>query len=143
MLIIHHGRLLAADTPENLEKHMQGGVLELLVKGERAAVEKAISALPHVTGLDIGQPDAEGALPLTVRAEEGWDVREALFYACADAKTPILMMKSTDFSLERIFLELTQQAEDTESAGNAPEESAAENTGDKETEKTESEGDGQ
>ena len=142
VLIIHHGRLLVADTPENLEKHMQSaGVLELTVKGERSAVEAALAPLPHIAQLDIGQPDAEGALPLTIRAEEGQDVREALFYACAAAKTPILMMKTTNFSLEQIFLELTQQAEDAEEQ--TPEGDGAPQAPAAEGEHTESEGEGQ
>ena len=34
-------------------------------------------------------------------------MREAIFYACAGAQCPILMMRSTGVSLRSIFLELT------------------------------------
>ena len=51
-------------------------------------------------------------------------MREALFYACAEARTPILMLKPANFSLEEIFLELTQQADaapaGAEAEGQAP-----------------------
>ena len=36
------------------------------------------------------------------------DIREAVFFAFADAKLPILEMKAEGKSLEEIFLELTQ-----------------------------------
>ena len=37
------------------------------------------------------------------------DVREAVFYALADAKCPILEMKASTMSLEDIFLEVTKE----------------------------------
>lgn len=113
VLIIHHGKLLVSDTPENLEKHMQrAGAVEMLVRGGMSEVEQAVASTPNIEHYElVPAPGQEGCLSLTVTACDGCDVREDLFFAFAKAKTPLLMLRPTNFSLEQIFLELTQQAE--------------------------------
>ena len=126
VLIIHHGKLLVSDSPENLEKRMRhAGSLEMVLRGTMPAVEQAVSSVQGIVHYDIAPAERqEGCVSLTVEAEEGADVREALFYACAEARTPILMLKPANFSLEEIFLELTQQADaapaGAEAEGQAP-----------------------
>ena len=46
---------------------------------------------------------------ITIETEQNTDIREALFFAFAEEKCPILSMKKTKSSLEDVFLELTQQ----------------------------------
>ncbi|HIU44351.1 MAG TPA: ABC transporter ATP-binding protein [Candidatus Ventrousia excrementavium] len=115
VLIIHHGRLLVSDSPENLEKHMRrAGAIEATVRGELYTVEQAVSSVDGIEHYDIAPAAGQdGCISLTIEAKEGFDVRESLFYACAEARTPIIMLKTTNFSLEEIFLELTQQADAT------------------------------
>ena len=48
----------------------------------------------------------EGTVKILLSAEKGVDIREAVFFAFADAKLPILEMKAEGKSLEEIFLEL-------------------------------------
>lgn len=52
----------------------------------------------------------DGACAVTLEQEQGADPREAIFYALADARLPILEMKQTQASLEKVFLELTDDA---------------------------------
>lgn len=113
VLIIHHGKLLVSDTPENLEKHMQrAGELELVVHGEQGAVEQAVRSVQNIRHYELSPAAGQdGCQSLTIEAVDGCDVREDLFFAFAAAKTPILMLRPTNFSLEQIFLELTQQAD--------------------------------
>lgn len=126
VLIIHHGKLLVSDTPENLEKHMQkAGTLEMLVRGETSRVEQAVCSVEGIRHYELSvSPSQPDCVSLSVVTEDSCDVREALFYAFADAKTPLLMLKTTNFSLEEIFLELTQQADET----SLPDEEAASET---------------
>lgn len=113
VLIIHHGKLLVSDTPENLEKHMnRSGTLEVTVRGALASVEQVVNSLDHIERYDLAPADGQpGCVALSIETVDGCDVREALFYACAQARTPILMLRPINFSLEEIFLKLTHQAD--------------------------------
>ena len=50
------------------------------------------------------------------------DPREAVFYALAQARLPILSMSAERMTLEEVFLQMTQDA--PQAAQNAPEEAA-------------------
>ena len=108
VLILSHGRLVAQDTPENLAKHAAGSNrCTVTVKGEKAAVLAAVEALP-LTVAAVTEKE-EGLLELVLESES--DIREALFYALADARCPILEESAAAASLEDIFLELTGEEE--------------------------------
>ena len=106
ILIINKGKLVACDTPENLEVQMAGGNrLDLTVKASR---DKAKAILSRIEGIkDLELTDKGDTVDLTITTDLDVDLREELFYAFADAHSPILMMKHTESSLESVFLQLT------------------------------------
>ena len=113
VLILSHGRLVAQDTPENLAKHAAGSNrCTVTVKGEKSAVLAAVEALP-LTVAAVTEKE-EGLLELVLESES--DIREALFYALADARCPILEESAAAVSLEDIFLELTGEEETARAA---------------------------
>ncbi len=118
VLILSHGRLVAQDTPENLAKHAKRAKrCTALVKGDAQTVQQALAALP-LTGCTLTEK-ADGLLELSLESEE--DVREALFWALAEVRCPILEESAAAVSLEDIFLELTGE----EDAARAAETEAA------------------
>ena len=56
----------------------------------------------------------------------GYDIQENIYNTCVQAHIPILMLKSVDFSLEQIFLELTATEEASETEVNAESEKEVE-----------------
>lgn len=111
VMIIAHGRLVASDTPENLSKLMLGSnVLDLTIKGNRTMIAEMVKALPGIDEVEIHDSNEEGCVNITVKSAPETDVREELFYRLSDAKCPIMMMKSSNMSLEDVFLELTTDA---------------------------------
>lgn len=115
IIIISHGRLVACDSAEQLETHLRGAAkLSLTVKGEPEAVTEAVASVPGIlrTETETGET---GLTRLTLETAQGSDPREALFYALAAARLPILELKQEAASLEQVFLELTE-------AVSAPEE---------------------
>jgi ABC-2 type transport system ATP-binding protein len=114
ILIIHHGKLVATGTPEELEKQLRHSALELTVRsGDAAAVEKLLGALDGVATVTC-VPAGEKELSVIVEPRDNRDLREAIFYACAGAKCPILMMKPAGVTLESVFLELTTDSGPTD-----------------------------
>lgn len=111
VMIISKGKLIASDSPEGLQKLMGNTVcLNLEVKGEWAQIQ---SALESVAGMDSVEYDGEkepGVAKVRILAAENTDIREAVFFALADARLAILAMQQTEQSLEDIFLELTGNA---------------------------------
>lgn len=147
VMIISKGRLVASDTAEGLQQMMGGkkGELKLTVKGSQ---EQVCAALAEVTAgavmtcreVSVGSVIAAGKVTesATVTGEEpvsgvqqdvltsiqlettgGTDIREAIFYALAEKRLPILEMSLEEKSLEDIFLELT--GDDSAEAGSADE----------------------
>lgn len=112
IMIIAHGKLVASDSPEGLRKLMEGsGELELGVKGVYEELEPALREIPgveRVEAMNIAEKDCTG---IRIYTKEKADVREAVFYAMAECKAPIMQMLHKEKSLEDIFLELTEDVE--------------------------------
>ena len=133
IMIISHGRLVAADTTENLSRLMTGSnTLHLTV---RASEREVRAALEHMELPMTDQPDVEGeqlemdSLPeseaytveYSASEEAGCvnaklssapelDLREAAYRAIAAAGLPLLHLSQDNATLEDVFLELTADA---------------------------------
>ncbi len=115
VMIISHGRLVASDSPEGLQRLMSGtGELKLTVKGSFEALQKAVDGMTGIQDLEQQSGAPEGCCNVPIRTEGDQDVREALFYLLAEKKLPILSMTLTEKSLEDIFLEVTGGAAEAE-----------------------------
>lgn len=118
ILIIDKGKLIASDTPENLEKQMAGtSGMELLVKGAEEEIYSTLESVPRAADIAVRESGEEGVFKVNFgiggeEEESGEDIRESVFFAFADKKLPILSMKATKASLEEVFLELTGEAEE-------------------------------
>lgn len=115
ILIISHGKLVASDTPENLTKLAAGtGSISMTVKGEEGKVRETLQGITGIRSVTIEKNKKESLLEITLTTEEETDLREQIFYAMAEIKSPILEMQFRKISLEEVFLELTQQDETPE-----------------------------
>ena len=109
VLIISHGKLVASDTPDNLERLAAGSnSLLMKVKGEKDTVHKTLGSIEGVTGVEMSYDSDEELWKVKVSIEENVDIREKAFYAMAKADCPIYEMQVKRVSLEDVFLELTE-----------------------------------
>ena len=96
IMIIAHGKLVASDSPENLQKLMSGSMeLNLEVKGSAAAVKSALQEISQIDRIEENTEASKNVAKLKVISKE-------------NAKLPILEMTHAEKSLEDIFLELTE-----------------------------------
>ena len=129
VIIIHHGRLIASGTPDELESKLTSNALELLVKSaDIDAVTSLLSSVPGAAAVKCALTKRADELSATVEPVSGSDIREALFRACAAADIPLLMMRPSGVSLENVFLELTAD-KDIRQDGLPPEKAAGGETG--------------
>lgn len=123
IMIISKGKLVANDTPDHLEEAMEGAsTLEVTMKAEKPAAEKLLRSVEGIRHFTVRDSDEEGVVSVTIEEEAKEDIRECLFYKCAEAKAPILSMQSVKATLEDIFLELTSDEGETDR--NRPKENA-------------------
>lgn len=107
IMIISHGRLVASDTSENLERMFTGTAnLELVVKAEEEEIRSVLGSIEHVREIDC-QPGEDGTVKVSVKTDSAESISEAVFFAFADIRKPILSMNTVQVSLEQVFLELT------------------------------------
>ena len=108
VMIISHGQLVASDTPENLERIFAGETtVELSIRGEEREIRAALAGVSNIQEIQYSPAQEEGTVRVIITAADHADIREAIFFAMADARLPILQMRMARASLEDVFLELT------------------------------------
>ena len=120
VLMIHHGRLVASGTPEELEQRFSGQVTyKITAKAAPMEVRQALEYLPGVTSV-TAEMGAEGRTEAVIAASDtGPDMDEKLSFALSDRRMPVLRLEREQTSLEDVFLALAQEdgpaseAEDT------------------------------
>jgi ABC-2 type transport system ATP-binding protein len=110
VIIINRGQIVASDTPENLSRQMgQGSRISLTVKGPEPKVTAALRALP---GVGLVDPRGEGRY--LVEGGNGRDLRPELARLLVQQGFDLLELKTQEFSLEDVFLNLVTEEEPSE-----------------------------
>ncbi len=128
ILIIDRGKLVVADTPENLIRHFGNtGDLKLTVKGDKDIVIEALNKLEGIHRIEQTESYEAGTVELTVFCDENKDIREKIFYKLHEVGTPLLEMQTMRLTLEDIYLMATrdkrfEQLEELMEADAVPEE---------------------
>lgn len=109
IMIISKGKLVASDTPENLER--QTADTEEIEIETRLLPERTEEILSKVAGIThVEYPKTEpGFTKALIKTEPDKDVREEIFRAFAREDCALLSMYRKKNTLEDIFLELTQE----------------------------------
>lgn len=122
IMIISHGKLVASDSPEGLQRQIRGtSELSMLWKGgsfeEMKQVLQGIESIEKIVAADSTEPGLNRGI-ITIARQQ--DAREEIFYKMAEAHMPIMGMQLITKSLEDIFLELTgdEKKEEDNNAGN-------------------------
>jgi ABC-2 type transport system ATP-binding protein len=104
VLIINKGRIVAEDTPENLQARLVGAERAVLrIKGEADDLAPVIAKIKGVLGVNI-QPDGS----LEFQFSPSLDVRPEVARAVLASGYDLLELSPVGMSLEEIFLQLTQ-----------------------------------
>ena len=111
VLMIARGRLVAFDTPENLEKQLRSAQQIRLTA--RAGEEKLREIAETVAGSSVlsASADADGYTSLTLSGSGGYSLTEKLFGAFARANVLLAELRIARADLEDVFLELAETPE--------------------------------
>ena len=118
ILIISHGKMVACDTAENLEKLFAGTTtVELRTEAAKSQVQQIIASVSGVSGSKIKElPDGGCSVRLETTAVPDKDFCRSIFFAFAHGEKAILEMSVAKASLEDIFIELTSGENAAQSA---------------------------
>lgn len=108
IMIISKGKLVASDTPENLERYLgESGLIEIETRTEASKVKEVLKNVPGIEKVSL-KIDASGITSGQIWEKRGQDIREELFTTFAEKKMPLLKLNPVQVSLEDVFMELTQ-----------------------------------
>jgi ABC-2 type transport system ATP-binding protein len=105
VLIINKGKIIAEDTPENLQARLTGSErVSLQVRGELDELPRILSKIKGVQNVEA-KPDGS----LEFQFAPGQDVRPEVARTVIKSGYDLLEMRPVGMSLEEIFLELTRE----------------------------------
>ena len=107
ILIISQGKLVASDTPDNLE-HLVSGTqtIEIVVRATKEEAEKILNDVADISKIEYTQ---EGdVLNVLIETVGNKDLCEEISLAFAIQRKPLLKLNMSKTTLEDVFLELTQ-----------------------------------
>ncbi len=111
IVIINEGKLIAADTPENLTAGLKSeSKLFLRINGDAVEIEKELSQIDGIKSVSKDKSDSHGFI---VEFEKGKDPRQQIHSAIIANKRELMEMRSQEISLEDIFIKLVTKEERT------------------------------
>ena len=110
IIMIAHGKLVAFDTPEHLERTlMTPNEITITAEAPEDEVKAALSGVCGITDIDWREGE-QGLVTACIHTglERIHEASRAIFFAFADRRIPLLEMSLKKASLEDVFLELTE-----------------------------------
>jgi ABC-2 type transport system ATP-binding protein len=107
VVVINAGKIVAAGTPDELTRRLQG--FETILLTVEGLAEDVKDKLQRVEGVNLVEPrdTSDGRVTYEVHAEKGKDVRAELARAVVESHWKLYELRTSGLSLEDIFLKLT------------------------------------
>ena len=108
ILIISKGKLVASDTPENLERNLgDSDLIEIETKASPDEVRRILETVDGIRSISTKYLE-NGITWAQIQEKKNTDIREKVFQAFAQKHQPLLKLNPLQVSLEDVFMELTQ-----------------------------------
>lgn len=108
IMIISKGKLVASDTPENLENRLKSSRhIELQAKAPVTRVQEILKEVSGIKKVDY-RKDNNLMTTAQIETRNAKDIREEIFTAFARNNQPLTTLSLSQTTLEEVFLELTQ-----------------------------------
>ncbi len=108
ILIISKGKLVASDTPENLERNLgDSDLIEIETKAGPDEVRRILETVDGIRSISTKYLE-NGITWAQIQEKKNTDIREKVFQAFAQNHQPLLKLNPLQVSLEDVFMELTQ-----------------------------------
>ncbi len=113
VIIINKGKILAVDTPENLEnKFNEENGIYLTVEDKNKKIEKTVESIKEVNKIKLIKENQDGTKQYLITANSNVDLRKELFNILPKNDINIVELKKTEITLEDAFLKLISNKEE-------------------------------
>lgn len=113
VIIINKGKLVAIDTPSNLEDRTQEeNSINITVEDKDNKMEQINEKLPDLKQVQLVSENKDGTKDYILTYDADKDLRKIIFSTFAENNITIIEMKKTETTLEDAFIKLINQKEE-------------------------------
>lgn len=107
IIVLNNGKLVADSTTENLSESLgRGNSLIIRAVGSESDIQSVLNSIKSVKRFNRKSTPADGIQEYFVSITQSDKARSDIFFAFASKKIPIVEMKTTEYSLEDVFMSL-------------------------------------
>ncbi len=112
VVIINKGKIIAVDTPENLEENTkEANSIFLTVEDKKDNMKKIKDQMQDITSVKFIKDNKDGTKQYEIKAKENVDIRKQAFEILPKEDITIFELKKTENTLEDAFLKLIDEKE--------------------------------
>lgn len=112
VIIINKGKILAIDTPENLEKQTQSeNNIIITVEDSKNKMKTIKEIIPEIKEIKLIKDNNDGTKRYLITSEKEVDLRKKIFEELPKQEITIFELKQTETTLEDAFLKLINSKE--------------------------------
>lgn len=112
VIIINKGKIIAIDTPENLEKKVSNkNCVYVTVEDKENKINKVTENIKGLKSLKLIKENEDKTKQYIIEAKENIDLRKIIFEQFAKENITIFEMKKADATLEDAFIQLIEGGE--------------------------------
>lgn len=109
VIIINKGKIVAIDTPQNLEtKVKEGNQITVTVEDKENRIEKVIKNIKGIKELKFIKDNQDGTKEYIITSDKEIDLRKEIFEQFAKEQITIFELKKTEATLEDAFMKLIE-----------------------------------
>ena len=107
VVIINKGKIVAIDTPENLEKMTkENNGISVTVEDKNENMKKLKELIPEIESVEMVKDNEDGTKQYTIISKADTDLRKKLFDVLPKQDITIFELKKTETTLEDAFIKL-------------------------------------
>ena len=112
VIIINKGKIVAIDTPENLEKKVESNnTTYVTVEDTENKMETIKAKIPEIKDIKLIKENEDGTKQYVLESEKDVDLRKIVFNEFSKENITIFEMKKADTTLEDAFMKLIEGGE--------------------------------
>lgn len=110
VIIINKGKIVAIDTPDNLEKKVStNNVIYVTVEDNEQKVETLKNKIPGVIDINLIKTNEDGTKQFEIKGQDDVNLNKVVFSEFAKENIVILEMKKLDATLEDAFMKIIKE----------------------------------
>lgn len=123
VIIINKGKIVAIDTPENLEKATRdNNAISITIEDPKNNINKIKEKIKEISKVDFIKDNDDGTKEYAIISSSNVDLRKKLFDVLPKMDIVIFELKKSETTLEEAFIKLIDNSKNNETKSNKKEE---------------------